>query len=63
MKQEQDKLKNLLNKWDIPNYDLSPPWSEDEYSLISIIWRIFKHNPGTNGKKIALDEIRKFYKP
>ena len=60
--QRAREIEALAKQMDVPNYELSPPWSEHEYALVSIIWRIFKANPGTNGKKIALSEIREFIK-
>ena len=53
------EIESLAKQMNQPNYELTPPWSEDEYILISTIWKVFKSNSGTNGKKIALDEIRK----
>ncbi len=43
-----------------PKFELTPAWSEDEYILASDLWKIFKHNLGTVGKKKAVDEIRKY---
>jgi hypothetical protein len=40
-------------------FELKPSWSEHEYSLISAIWKIFKLNLGTEGKKMAVDAMRK----
>lgn len=61
--QKAREVEYLAKQMDQPVYKLSPPWTEEEYILISTIWKIFKTNQGTNGKKIALDNIRKFYKP
>ena len=60
--QKAMEIEAIAKQMNIPTYELTPPWSEDEYVLISTIWRVFKANPGTNGKMIALDTIRKFYK-
>jgi hypothetical protein len=52
------------NKWiritSDTKVELTPDWSEEEYELVSAIWWIFRMNPGTNGKKAVISEIRKF---
>lgn len=53
------KIKYLADQMDKIQFELQPPWSEEEYILISTIWKIFKSSPGTSGKKMAMDEIRK----
>ena len=60
--QRAREIEELAKQMNEPSYELTPPWSEDEYILISTIWKVFQTNKGTNGKKIALDEIRKFYR-
>lgn len=67
MSKPDDELKarqipSIREQMDNPKFELHPAWSEDEYILISDIWKIFKYEPGTNGKKKALEEIRKFIK-
>ena len=54
------ELKGLTiqEQMDKPSFKLIPAWSENEYILASDLWRIFKKNPGTNGKKMAIDLLR-----
>lgn len=59
--QRAREIVELAKQMNEPSYELSPPWSEDEYTLISTLWKVFKANPGTNGKKIGLDMIRQFF--
>jgi len=54
------QIPSLKEQMDKPQFQLLPAWSEDEYILASTIWKIFKSEPGTSGKKKAIDEIRKY---
>lgn len=56
------QIPRLREQMDKPQFELKPAWSEDEYILASTIWKIFKSNPGTSGKKEAISEIREFIK-
>jgi len=61
-KTEFDRLieKRMQDEMDKPKFNLFPAWSEDEYILASNLWKIFKSNAGTSGKKMAIEEIRKY---
>lgn len=52
------QIPKLREQMHAQSVELYPAWSEDEYILVSDLWKIFKNNLGTNGKKLALKEIR-----
>lgn len=56
------QIPSLKEQMDKPNFKLLPAWSEDEYILASDLWKIFKTDVGTSGKKKAIAEIREFIK-
>lgn len=51
---------SIREQMDRPKYELNPDWSEEEYTLVSDIRKIFLADTGTNGKRKALDKIRKY---
>lgn len=56
------QIPSLKEQMDKPNFELLPAWSESEYILASDLWKIFKTEAGTSGKKKAIAEIREFIK-
>ncbi len=60
--QRARQIPSLKEQMDKPKFELLPAWSEDEYILASNLWKIFKSNQGTSGKKMAITEIREFIK-
>lgn len=50
-------IKEQMNK---PRFELHPAFSEDEYIFVSTLWKIYKSNPGTDGKKMAVAELREY---
>lgn len=56
------QIPSLKEQMDKPNFELLPAWSESEYILASDLWKIFKTDAGTSGKKKAIAEIREFIK-
>lgn len=51
-----EQIKELASK---PEVELIPDWTESEYKLVTTLFKIHKFNPGTNGKKLAVIELRK----
>lgn len=56
------QIPSLKEQMDNPKFKLFPAWSEDEYALASDLWKIFKSDAGTSGKKKAIAAIREFIK-
>jgi hypothetical protein len=57
---KQRKLQEIEEQIKRPRFELHPAFSEDEYIFVSTLWKIYKSNPGTDGKKMAVAELRKF---
>lgn len=49
---EADAKKNTI-------FTISPPFTEDEYTFVKLIYRCIKDKPGTEGKNLAVHELRK----
>jgi len=43
-------------------FEIHPAFTEDEYIFISTLFKIFKENHGTEGKKMAIAELRRYKK-
>jgi len=60
---KQRKLQEIEEQMNRPRFELHPAFSEDEYIFVSTIWKIYKSNPGTDGKKMAVAELREYQQP
>lgn len=43
-----------------PMFKIEPAFTEGEYILVTTIFKLMKNNPGTEGKNLAVNELRKF---
>lgn len=43
-----------------PMFTINPAFTEDEYILVTTIYKLMKNNLGTEGKNLAVYELRQF---
>jgi len=53
--EDDTRAKIIADSLNLYYNELIPEWSEEEYILVSDIWRIYKNNPGTIGKKASIE--------